>query len=146
MTLSRQAPDSDLPDIRVPLDTVCFIIAKSREFDAKTASSDPDASPLDDNDIDAAVLENRPSDPVEAELKSFISDLSDGAQIDLVAVMWMGHGDGPDSWAEAKDLAFSQHNDRTAEYLVGTPLLPDYLGEGLATIGRSCNEYEEISV
>lgn len=41
MTLSRQTPDSDLPDIRVPLDTVCFIIAKSREFDVKTASSDP---------------------------------------------------------------------------------------------------------
>ncbi len=56
MTLSRQTPDSDLPDIRVPLDTVCFIIAKSREFDVKTASSDPDASPLDDDDIDAAVL------------------------------------------------------------------------------------------
>ena len=35
MTLSRQTPDSDLPDIRVPLDTVCFIIAKSREFDVK---------------------------------------------------------------------------------------------------------------
>ena len=146
MTLSRQTPDSDLPDIRVPLDTVCFIIAKSREFDVKTASSDPDASPLDDDDIDAAVLEDRPSDPVEAELKSFISDLSDGAQVDLVAIMWMGRGDGPDSWAEAKGLAFSQHNDRTAEYLVGTPLLPDYLEEGLATIGRSCSEYEEISV
>ena len=119
MTLSRQTPDSDLRDIRVP----------------------PDGG-----DIDAAVLEDRPSDPVEAELKSFISDLSDGAQIDLVAMMWMGRGDGLDSWAEAKDLAFSQHSDRTAERLVGTPLLPDHLVEGLATIGRSCSECEESGV
>lgn len=146
MTLSRQAPDSCLPDIRAPLDTVCFIIAKSCEFDVKTASSDPDASPLDDDDIDAAVLEDRPSDPVETELKSFISDLPDGAPVDLVAVMWMGRGDGPDSWAETKDLAFSQHDDHTAEYLVGTPLLPDCLEEGLATIGRNCSEYAENSV
>ncbi len=77
----------------MPLDTVCFIIAKSREFDVKTASSDPDASPPDDDGIDAAVLEDRPSDPVEPELKSFVSDLSDGAQIDLVAIMWMGRGE-----------------------------------------------------
>ena len=146
MTLSRQTPDSALPDIRVPPDTVCFIIAKSREFDVKTASSDPYASPPDDDDIDAAVLEDRPSDPVEAEFKSFVSDLSDGAQIDLVAIMWTGRGDGTDSWTEAKDLAFSQHNDRTAEYLVGTPLLPDCLEEGLATIGRSFSECEESSV
>ncbi|MDE0696974.1 MAG: DUF3775 domain-containing protein [Boseongicola sp.] len=79
-------------------------------------------------------------------MKSFISDVSDGAQIDLVAIMWMGRGDGPDSWAEAKDLAFSQHNDRTAEHLVGTPLPPDCLEEGLATIGRSCSECEENGV
>ena len=129
----------------MPPDTVCFIIAKSRELDVKSASSDPDASPLDD-DIDAAALEDRPSDPVEAELKSFVSDLSDGAQIDLVAIKWTGRGDGPDSWTEAQDLACRQHNDRTAEHLVGTPLLPDYLEEGLTTIGRSCSEYVEISV
>ncbi len=46
MTLSRQTPDSDLPDIRVPLCTVHFIIAKSREFDVNAASSGPVASPF----------------------------------------------------------------------------------------------------
>ena len=66
MTLSRQTPDIDTPDIRVPVDTVCFIISKAREFNVKAGSSDPAASPLDDEDIDAAVLEDRPSDPVAA--------------------------------------------------------------------------------
>ena len=79
-------------------------------------------------------------------MKSFISDLSDGAQVDLVAIMWMGRAEGPDSWTEAKELAFSQQNDRTAEYLVGTPPMPDHLKDGLAAIGRSCSEYEEDDV
>ena len=146
MTLSRQTPDIDAPEIRVPLDTVCFIITKAREFDVKAGSSDPSAPPLDDDDVDAAVLEDRPSDPVETELKSFISDLNDGAQIDLVAIMWLGRGDGPDAWEEARDLAASEHNARTAEYLVGTPLLADYLEEGLNAIGRDCSSYNETSV
>ena len=146
MTLSRQAPDSDLPDIRVPLDAACFIIAKSREFDVETASSDLDAPPLDGDDIDAAVLVGRSSDPAEAELKFFIPVLSDGAQTDLDAIMWMGRGDGPDSWAEAKHLASSQHDDRAAEHLVGQPLLPDRLEEGLAAIDRSRGEHEDNSI
>lgn len=125
---------------------MCFIIAKVRGFDVRTASSDPDASPLDDDDVDAAAFEDRPSDPVEAELKSFISNLSDGARIDLVAIAWMRRGDGPDRRAEAKDLAFSQRSDRTTEYFAGTPLLPDHQEDGQATTCRSCSEHEAGSV
>lgn len=146
MTLSRQTPDVEMPEIRIALDTICFIISKAREFDVKAGSSDPMASALDEDDMDAAVLEDRPSDPVEAELRSFISDLSDGAQIDLVAIMWLGRGDGPDDWDEAQSLATTEHNDRTASYLVGTPLLGDYLEEGLAAIGRDCAAYNETTV
>lgn len=146
MTLSKQTPDTDLPEIRIPLDTVCFIIEKAREFDVKAGSSDTAATRLDDEDVDAAILEDRPSDPVYAELISFISDLSDGAQIDLVAIMWLGREGGPDDWAEAQQTAAQEHNDHTAKYLTGTPLLGDYLEEGLAAIGRSCGEYSETSV
>jgi len=137
MTLSKQTPDTDLPEIRVPLDTIRFIIEKAREFDVKVGSSDVAATELDDEDVDASVLEDRPSDPVQHELLSFISDLSDGAQIDLVAIMWLGREGGPDDWAEAQQTATDEHNDHTAQYLTGTPLLGDYLAEGLAVIGRS---------
>lgn len=146
MTLSRQTPDIEPPEIRVPLDTVCFIIEKAREFNVKAGSSDPSASALDDDDLDAAVLEDRPSDPVETEMRSFIADLTDGAQIDLVAIMWLGRRDGPDDWTEAQQIAAQEHNDHTAQYLVGTPLLADYLEEGLSAIGLSCEDYNETSV
>ena len=121
MTRSRQTPDTDTPDIRVPLDTVCFIITKARQFGLG-------------------------SGPAEAEMISFISDLTDGAQIDLVSIMWMGRRQGPDDWAEAQQLAAQEHNDHTAQYLVGTPLLADYLEEGLAAIGRDCSDYNETSI
>lgn len=141
MTMSKQTPDADQPEIRVAMDTVCFIIEKAREFTVKSGSSDSDAPPIYDDDVDAAVLEDRPSDPVEHELMSYISDLSDGAQIDLVAIMWLGRSDGPDDWEEARQIAADEHNDRTAAYLVHTPLLASYLEEGLAAIGRSCDDY-----
>jgi hypothetical protein len=35
------------------------------------------------------------------------------------------------------------HNNRTASYLLGIPLLPDYLEEALAAFGRSCEEVED---
>lgn len=143
MTLSKQTPDTDLPEIRVPLDTVCFIIEKAREFDVKAGSSDPSATRLDDEDVDASILEDRPSDPVQQELISYINDLNEGAQIDLVAIMWLGREGGPDDWEEAQTTAAEEHNEHTAKYLTGTPLLGDYLEEGLAVIGRNCGDYTE---
>lgn len=121
MTLSRQTPDVDMPEIRVALDTICFIISKAHQFGTGTGEA-------------------------EAEMISYISDLNHGAQIDLVSIMWMGRDEGPDNWEEAQEIATQEHNDQTAQYLVGTPLLADYLEEGLAAIGRDCSEFSETNV
>ncbi|MEQ9350842.1 MAG: DUF3775 domain-containing protein, partial [Alphaproteobacteria bacterium] len=43
-------------------------------------------------------------------------------------------------WAEALTLARDRHNDHTATYLLGMPLLADYLEEGLAAFGRACSD------
>lgn len=134
--------DRPSPELSVPLDTICFLIAKARDFDGKTAPSDPDADAIDEDDLVAAVLEDRPSDPVYDEMVSVISDLSDDAQIDLVALMWVGRdGGGLDAWDEYHGLATDEHNERTAEYLCGTPLLADHLEAGLAAFGLDCTEF-----
>lgn len=147
MTLSRQTPDQPLPEIRLALDTICHIISKAREFDAKGGSTNPDASSTEDDDVDAAMLEDRASDSVLSELTSVISDLSDGAQIDLVALMWLGRdGASPAEWDETRQTAADEHNAHTARYLCGTPLLADYLEEGLSAIGRDCSDFTETSV
>ena len=146
MTLSKQTPEALDIELKVPVATICYIIEKAREFDVKTGSSDPSAAPVDDDDVDAAVLEDRPSDPVEEELRSIIADLNVSGQVDLVALMWLGRGDGPDDFDEARDMAEDAANDRTADYLLGTPMLADYLEEGMAALGLDCSDWSETSV
>jgi len=139
MTLSKQTPDIDPVQLRVPTDTICFIIEKAREFGTKAAASIANTPLIDDEDGAAVVLEDRPADPVQHEILSYISDLSDGAQVDLVALMWLGRDEGPDTWEEARRIADEEHNDHTAEYLCGTPLLSTYLEEGMAAVGLDCS-------
>ena len=134
--------DEDEIPLALPLDTICFIVAKAREFDVKTPSSDPEASRLDDDDIAAAALEDRPSDPVEHELRATIADLSFDAGTDLVALMWLGRdGSGPEDWPEMQRRAVERRTGDPADYLLGTPLLADHLSAGLAMLGRDCIEF-----
>lgn len=147
MTRSRQTPDFDAPELSIPLDTICFLIEKAREFDVKAGASDPDPDAMDDDDGDAVVLEDRPSDPVEHEMRSLISSLSEDAQIDLVALMWLGRDDGsPEDWDDLRQTAAEEHNRHTARYLLGTPLLSDHLEAGMDILGLDCADYDESSV
>jgi Protein of unknown function (DUF3775) len=137
------ADDEDGPDLTVPLKTVCFIIMKAREFDAKEEVSEPDpgSNPTDDENV--GVLEDHRDDPVQEELLSFISDLSIDEQIDLVTLMWLGRDDyEAKDWDEVHRQAADAHNEHTAEYLCGEPLVADYLADGLDMIGLSCSDYE----
>lgn len=122
---------------------VCFVIIKSREYDAKdeVTEVDPGSNPSDDKGI--SVLENHEDDPVVEELTSFINSLSEDEQIDLVALAWLGRNDNSASdWPAVREEAARAHNQRTAAYLLGTPLVSDYLEEGLSMLGYSCQEFE----
>ncbi|SDJ07068.1 DUF3775 domain-containing protein [Aliiruegeria lutimaris] len=123
----------------VPLDTVCFIIARAWELQGKTASTASDDDSDDDDDPEVLILEDRGNDAVEEELTSVICDLSEEAQADLVALMWLGR-DGGD-WAEHRVLAEQEAGAPTAEYLLGTPLLADYLMEGLNALDLDCTDW-----
>ncbi|VFU16640.1 conserved protein of unknown function (plasmid) [Methylocella tundrae] len=91
----------------------------------------------------AAVLEDHGDDPVVEELTSLINSLSEDEQIDLVALAWLGRGDySANDWATVREEAAGAHNERTADYLLGTPLLPDFLEEGLSMLDYSCEEFE----
>lgn len=122
---------------------VCFIIIKAREFDAKDEASEPDPGSNPADDADAAVLEDHEDDPVVEELTSFIAALSLDEQIDLVALAWLGRDDyDADDWPAVREEAAEAHNERTASYLLGMPQLGDFLEEGLAVLGYSCEDYE----
>lgn len=135
--------DDDTPTLAVSAEKVCFVMSKARQFDVKDAPSlSDDGSDPPDDDM-RSVLEDRPDDPVQQELTSFISALSYDEQIDLVTLMWMGRGDGTlADWYELRDTACNEHTPYTARYLLGTPMLADFLAEGLAQFGLSCEDVE----
>jgi hypothetical protein len=57
---------------------------------------------------------------------------------------WLGRGDGDlADWRELRAEAARAHNRRTAEYLLGIPLLGDYLEEALSQLGHSPEEFEQ---
>jgi len=122
---------------------VFFIIVKAREFGAKDIVTDPDSgsNPTDDDEL--AVLEDHTDDPVMQELTSFINSLSEDEQIDLVALAWLGRDDySAQDWPTVRAEAASARNNHTARYLIGMPLLGDFLEEGLSMLGYSCEEFE----
>ncbi len=119
--------------LNLPLDKVSFIILKAREYDVKESDVDPDtgSNAIDDGQTD--VLLDKGDDPVREELLGAIRGLNDDERIRLVALAWLGRGTyGLDEWKEAIATAKSEHSRRTAEYLLGLPLLGDYLEDGLA--------------
>jgi hypothetical protein len=136
--------DEDLentPDLSISPDKVCYIIAKAREFDAKDVVTDPDDGSNPTDDAEVAVLEDHRDDPVVQEIAAAIFAMTEDEQIDLVTLAWLGRGDGSlEDWDELRAEAARAHNRRTTSYLLGMPLLADYLDEALAQFGHSCDE------
>ena len=142
-TIAPPEQGEEAPALTISPEKVCFIILKAREFDAKDEATEPDpgSNPSDDQDI--SILEDHEDDPVVEELTSLINSLSEDEQVDLVALTWLGRGDYDASdWAIVRAEAAAAHNDRTADYLLGTPLVGDFLEEGLSMLGYSCGEFE----
>lgn len=134
-------PDADAPDLSISAEKLCYIIAKAREFDVKDVVTDPDDASNATDDGMVSVLEDHRDDPVVQELVAVIHAMSEDEQIDLVTLVWIGRGDGTiDDWAELRAEAARAHNRRTASYLLGIPLLPDYLDEAISQFGISCED------
>jgi hypothetical protein len=133
------------PSLDLPLDKVSFIILKAREYDVKEESSDPDtgSNAIDDGQTD--VLTNSRDDPVREELLGAIRALNEDERMRLVALAWLGRGTySKEEWREAIATARSEHSRRTAEYLLGLPLLGDYLEDGLAMFDEGIVDDSDI--
>jgi Protein of unknown function (DUF3775) len=128
------------PTLSISPEKVCFFAAKAREFDVKDVVTDPDPASNASDDCMLAVLEDHPDDPTQEELTAFINALTEDEQIDLVALTWLGRGDAEiDEWEQLRAEAARAHNNRTAQYLLGKPLLANHLEEGLAQFGCDCD-------
>src|SRR5580704_3443558 len=122
----------EMPELAISVEKVGFLIEKTREFDVKEAETDPDSgsNPTDDDMID--VLEDDGSDPVAQEISGFINAMTEDEQIDLIALMRLGRGDGSiEEWNDLRREAAEVRGRSTSRTLLGEPLVSDYLAEGL---------------
>jgi len=134
----------EIPDLVISAAKIAAIIAKARQFDVKDVVTDPDSASNASDDAMLSVLEDHGDDPVRTELRSMIRGLNVDEQIDLVAMAWLGRGDGDlDDWNDIRAEASRAHNRRTAQYLMGMPLLGDVLEESLSQFGHSLEEFEQ---
>ncbi|WP_417250277.1 DUF3775 domain-containing protein [Celeribacter sp.] len=117
---------------------VGFVILRARELGAKVGRWD---QPTDDADADS-ILESRPSDATGHELNSFIKNLNSDEKAALVAVAWIGR-ETFDDYGEAFETAKAEQSAPTERYLLGMPLLADYLEDGLERLGVDTSALED---
>ncbi|WP_415182855.1 DUF3775 domain-containing protein [Phaeovulum sp.] len=100
---------------------IAYIIILAREFDAGV-----------------------PGTGHEAELRNFIEALNDDEKANLVAVMWIGRETyDAEELAEAIATAKAEATVPTEDYLLGIPMLADYLEDGLDALGISLEDASE---
>ena len=133
-----------LPALAIASDMVCHIIVKAREFDVQDVETDPDSGSNAADDGAISILEAHDDDSTEDELVAFIEALDEDQQVDLVALLWLGRGDGDlEDWEDLRSQARDARNGRTSTYLLGQPLLADHLADGLSSLGLSCEDFEK---
>jgi hypothetical protein len=127
--------------LTIPLEKLAYIVEKAREFDAEVPSDAEDGSnPADDDERE--ILLDTPDNPTAQELRDAINGLNLDEREELLALTWLGRGDYDASgWPEALQQARQTGTATETQYLLGTPLLADYLEEGVSALGLSLEEF-----
>ena len=129
--------------LTIATDRVCGLVVRARQFAAKYAAPDTEDGSNAADDGMAGVLEFDSNDGIAIEIREYIAALDVDEQADLIALAWLGRDSGTrEDWSGLRAEARERNTARTADYLMGMPLLADYLEEGLAVFGESCLDFE----
>jgi hypothetical protein len=130
--------------LEIAPEKVAHVIIKAREYDSKVGTWDDSAAASDAEDDPSSILEDFAGDSTRAELVAFINGLNEDEQVNLVALAWVGRGTfAPEDFDEAVETARNERVNSTSRYLLGMPLLADYLEEGLEKLGISSEDAEQ---
>jgi enoyl-CoA hydratase/carnithine racemase len=128
-------------EVELNRETIQFIVEKAHEFHTRDDVSFDEEPGVGSADWSRRISDNYGGDPYYQELRNAINDLEPDQQVSLVALMWVGRGDfSADEWGDALAHAGDSWNEHTADYLIGTALLADYLDEGLAQLESDDDE------
>ena len=140
-------------DPLTPLDTLCRIILRAREYEAQTPTDyDGNETPdnVDDEDEGAlSVLDDTINDSVEEELRAILDDLGEDQLAEVVAFCWVGQGtyeaaDWDEAMEEASALA-GGGSEAAIDELLDMPMLASVLEAGLAAFELSCDGIGDVS-
>ena len=140
-------------DPLTPLDTLCRIVLRAREYEAQTPTDyEGNEAPdnVDDTDEETlSVLDDTLNDSVEEELRAAFEDLGEDQLAEVIGFCWVGQGtyDAGD-WDEAIEEAQSMVTASTEEAideLLEQPMLASILESGLAAFDLSCNGIGDLS-
>jgi hypothetical protein len=153
LLLSLSVQDEEiLMDPLTPLETLCRIILRAREYEAQTVdyADDEDADDVDDEQEGTlSVLEDDINTSVEEELRSVFEDLGEDQLAEILAFCWVGQGTyEAGDWDEAMTEAQEVVGDGTEvaiDELMEQPMLASVLESGLAAFDLSCEGIGEIS-
>lgn len=136
--MKRRTTKDPVSDFGIAPEKVAHVIVKAREYGAKVGAWNDTTEEGDADEDPAAILEDFADDPTSDELAGFISALNEDEKAALVALVWVGRGTyEPEEFSEAVETASLEKVNSTAMYLLGLPLLADYLEEGLEKLGHS---------
>lgn len=122
-------------------ETVCFLIAKAHEFHAKEGVVIPEVPNSPADDWGRQVLADHLDDYSYREMTYVMNELEPDQQYEVLALMWLGRGDYEvDEWENALDDARDGWNRQVINNMIATPMLADYLAEGLDLLGYRCEE------
>jgi Protein of unknown function (DUF3775) len=129
--------------LTIPLEKLGYIIEKAREFDAEVPSDVEEGSnPADDDE--RQILLDTPDNPSAQELRAAIDGLNIDEREELLALLWLGRGDyDAENWSEALQQARQTQTATETAYLLGTPLLADYLEEAVSALGLSLEDFQK---
>lgn len=139
-----QKPEKEW-ELTIDPDTVRMFVLKAKAISAALnndyeAGNDHEIA-IDDQSRNAhyhdGLAEEEQEDLTERELRALIGDLNVDEAAELIAIVWIGRGDFEASeWTEAVTEARQRGAGRRAsKYLLGMPMLGDWLEEGLEAIG-----------
>lgn len=136
-----------------PLETLCRIILRAREYEAQTPTDydgNEAADNVDDEDEGAlSVLDDSINDSVEEELRSALEDLGEDQLAEVLAFCWVGAGTYDVSdWDEALQEATDMNaggGDGIIDELLDLPMLASVLEAGMAAFELSCEGIGELA-
>ena len=140
-------------DPLTPLDTLCRIILRAREYEAQTATDydgNETADTVDDEEEGTlSVLDDNINDSIEEELQAAFEDLGEDQLAEVMAFCWVGQGtfeagDWDEAYEEAQSLVGEGAAGAIAE-LLDQPMLASVLEAGLAAFDLNCDGVGELS-